>query len=195
MSSLPLAELGRLPEFARDTRFAALFGAPAAALPAELSPEPDPVSEAFEHGYREGAAKAAEDARLAEHQRDAARAAIELAFVQLDAGDAARLSERLRQTVLALCEAAVLPLALDPEGLALRVERAVAMLQRAQDERVVRLHPEDLALIGVRLPASLTVEPDPSVERGGLRIETADGGVEDGPSLWRRALSEAFRQC
>ena len=48
-----------------------------------------------------------------------------------------------------------------PRDLLLRVERAVAMLQRAQDERVVRLHPEDLALIGARLPASLTVEARP----------------------------------
>lgn len=195
MSSLPLAQLGRLREFSRDERYAALFGTAAAAMPAEFVPEPDPVTEAYERGYREGAANAAENARLAEQQRDAARGAIELAFAQLGADDTARLTERMRQTVLALCEAAVLPLALDADGLVLRVERAVGMLQRAQDERVVRLHPEDLALIGARLPASLTVETDPRVERGGLRIETADGGVEDGPSHWRRALAEAFRQC
>ena len=194
MSSLPLAQLGKRPEFSRDGRFAALFGAKPVPRPAEPVPEPDPVTEAYERGYTEGAAHAAEDARLAEQDRDAARGAIELAFARLNADDAAQLSERLRQTVLALCEAAVLPLALDTEGLALRVERAVGMLQRAQDERVVRLHPEDLVLIGTRLPASLTVEADASVERGGLRIETADGGVEDGPSHWRRILAEAF-QC
>jgi flagellar assembly protein FliH len=194
MSSLPLALLGKRPEFARDGRFAGLFGAPPAAEAAEPELERDPVAEAYARGYAEGAAHAAEDARLAEQTRDAARSAIELAFARLNTDDAAQLSERLRQTVLALCEAAVLPLALDTEGLAVRVERAVGMLQRAQDERVVRLHPEDLVLIGARLPAALTVEADPSVERGGLRIETADGGVEDGPSHWRRTLTEAF-QC
>lgn len=194
MSSLLLAQLGKRPEFSRDGRFAALFGAPAAAKTEEFVPEPDPVTEAYERGYHEGAAQAAEDARLAEQQRDDARAAIELAFTRLDANDAAKLSERLRQTVLALCEATVLPLAVDAEGLALRVERAVGMLQRAQDERVVRLHPEDIVLIGARLPASLTVEADGNIERGGLRIETTDGGIEDGPSHWRRALAEAFRQ-
>jgi len=191
MSSLPLAQLGQRPGFARDARFAGLFGAPAPAAPA--MPEPDPVAEAYERGYAEGAAHAAHDARLAEQEREAAREAIELAFARLNADDATQLSERLRQTVLALCESAVLPLALDTEGLRLRVERAVGMLQRSQDERVVRLHPEDLVLIGARLPASLTVEADASVERGGLRIETADGGIEDGPSHWRRALVEAFR--
>jgi flagellar assembly protein FliH len=195
MSSLPLTQLGRRPEFARDRRFAGLFGTVAATKSAELVVEADPLIEAYERGYHEGAANAAEDARLAEQERDAARAAIELAFAQLGADDVAQLSERLRQTVLALCEAAVLPLAVDSDGLVLRVQRAVGMLQRAQDERVVRLHPDDLALIGARLPGSLKVEPDPNVERGGLRIETTDGGVEDGPSLWRRALAEAFRQC
>ncbi len=187
--------LGKPAGFSRGGRFAALYGNPAAAKPAELAPEPDPVTEAYERGYHEGAAHAAEDARLAEQEREMARGAIELAFAQLDADDATRLAERLRETVLALCEAAVLPLALDPEGLRKRVERAVGMLQRAQDERVVRLNPEDLVLIGARLPASLTVEADASVERGGLRIETTDGGVEDGPTHWRRALAEAFGQC
>ena len=195
MSSLALALLGKRSEFSRDGRFAALYATPAAAQPAVLAPEPDPLTEAYERGYTEGAAHAAEDARLAEQDREAARGAIELAFAQLDADDATRLSERMRETVLALCEAAVLPLAVDPNGLKLRVERAVGMLQRAHDERVVRLNPEDLVLIGARLPASLTVEADAGVERGGLRIETVDGGIEDGPSHWRRALAEAFRQC
>ena len=194
MSSLPLVRLARSSEFSRDPRFARSIGKSGDG-PAERAPEPDLLSDAYERGFREGAAIAEEEARLAERERDEARAAIELAFAQLDADDATRLSERLRETVLALCESAVLPLALDIDGLVVRVERAVGMLQRAQDERLVRLHPKDLALLGSRLPATLKVEPDLSVERGGLRIETADGGVEDGPSHWRRALAEAFRQC
>lgn len=194
MSSLPLMRAGKPAGFARDARFATLLGG-AAEKPAEAAPKTDPVVEAYQRGYREGAAMAAEEARRAEAERDAARVEIELAFGRLDEDDAARLGDRLRQTVLALCEAAVLPLAVDPKGLAARVERAVSMLQRAQDERVVRLHPDDLALVANLLPATLKVEPDASVERGGLRIETADGGIEDGPGHWRRYLAEAFREC
>jgi flagellar assembly protein FliH len=194
MSSLPLAQLGRPRRFAPDARFVPALGRPCADESGP-SPGPDPVDEAYERGFAAGAAMAAQEAALTERDRDAARAAIELGFAKLDENDAARLRELLRQTVLALCEAAVLPLALDGDGLVRRVERAVAMLQRAQDERVVRLHPEDFVLVGTRLPASLKVEADPSVERGGLRIETADGGIEDGPSHWRRMLAEAFHEC
>jgi flagellar assembly protein FliH len=69
------------------------------------------------------------------------------------------------------------------------------MLQRSQDERRVLLNPEDLKLVEGRLAAGLIVEADANVERGGLRIETPDGGIEDGPVHWRRVLAEAFGEC
>jgi flagellar assembly protein FliH len=194
MSSLPLTRRGRPGGFEPDARFLTLVSAQPA-VPEPAAPQPDPLVDAYERGLRDGAALAADEARRSESEREAARQAIELAFGRLDEEDAVALRERLRQTVLALCEAAVVPLAIDPAGLAARVERAVGMLQRAQDERVVRLHPDDLALVRDRLPGALRIEPDAKVERGGLRIETSDGGVEDGPSHWRRYLAEAFREC
>ena len=42
---------------------------------------------------------------------------------------------------------------------------------------------------------SLDLRADASVERGGLRVETEDGGVEDGPEQWRRAIEEALGSC
>jgi flagellar assembly protein FliH len=193
MSSLPLEIMRARGEFARDPRFSPLLvNAPGKGA---AEPEPDPVAEAYARGFADGNAVARDEALHAERERDAARAAIELAFARFDEASAADLAERLRQTVHTLCEAAVLPLAIDVEGLAARIETAVAMLRRTQDERRVLLNPEDLALVEGRLPQGLTVEPDASVERGGLRIETEDGGIEDGPSQWRRILAEAFRAC
>ncbi len=191
---LPLERLRGSGGFSRDPRFSPLFVVASEAV-AAAEPEPDPVAEAYERGFAEGAAQAEARAREEERERDARRHAIELAFARFDAESAAALRERLRLTVLALCEDAILPLALDEDGLVARIGKATAMLQRAQDERRVLLHPDDLALVESRLPADLVAAPDPSVERGGLRIETEDGGIEDGPSQWRRILEEAFREC
>lgn len=193
MSSLPLSLMRNRGDFSRDPRFSSLLASNSAAAAAE--PETDPVAEAYQRGFAEGAAQAREAALRAERERDAERAAIELAFAQFDEHSETELRERLRQTVLALCEETILPVALDAQGLAARVAKATEMLRRAHDERRVLLNPEDLALVKDRLPQGLTVEAEPSVERGGLRIETPDGGVEDGPAQWRRILAEAFREC
>ena len=54
MSSLPLMRAGKPAGFARDARFATLLGG-AAEKPAEAAPKTDPVVEAYQRGYREGA--------------------------------------------------------------------------------------------------------------------------------------------
>ena len=125
----------------------------------------------------------------------AARGAIELAFARFDADSERHLRERILATVHALCEEAVLPLALDAEGLARRVDAAAAMLQRKHDQRIVHIHPDDLELVRSSVTGDLELVADASVERGGLRVETDDGGVEDGPQQWRRALAEIFDTC
>ncbi|WP_374408685.1 FliH/SctL family protein [Pelagerythrobacter sp.] len=190
---LPLERLRGGGGFARDPRFSAHCAQPAA----ERSEQPahDPVAEAYRRGLAEGRAEAEAQAARREAERDGQRAAIELAFARFDAGSAADLRERLRLTVLALCERTVMPLAIDAEGLAARIDLATAMLQRAQDERRVLLNPEDLALVEGRVPADVVLVADASIERGALRIETEDGGIEDGPAQWRRILEEAFREC
>lgn len=179
--------------FRRDARFAL------PAVRAEddfVTPEPaDPVALAWAEGYARGAddARAAAEAAIAAEAE--ARAALDLSFTRIDAEMAELLRERLQDTVMALCEATLVPFALDAEALARRVERAVAMLARADDERVIRLNPDDLALISPRLPKDWKITPDPALERGALRVETQSGGVEDGPAQWRRALAEAFHAC
>ena len=192
MSSLPLLSLGTPRGFSADRRFAA-FAASAGAEPA--APQPDPVDAAFARGHAQGYAEALALAEARAAQVEVARQQIDLAFARLDEQSAAELRERLRVTVLALCEEAVAPLAVNARGLAKRIERAVAMLQRKQDECVVRLHPRDLALVQKRLPEGFPLQADASLERGALRIETADGGIEDGLSQWRAILAEAFREC
>ena len=158
-------------------------------------PDEDPAVKAFAAGYAQGAADAEAAFSEAIAQQEAARSRIDLAFGRLDADLVRDLEARLRDTVLALCTPLLADFAADPAALARRVETAAAMLARAADERVIRLHPEDLALVGARLPEDWHFEPDPGLERGALRIEGAAGGVEDGPAGWTQALKEALGSC
>ena len=190
MSSLPLAALAAPGGFAPDPRFmAAVATAAAPAAP------PDPLGAAWDDGHVAGYAQAAAAAAAAEVLAAEARGRIELALLRLDRDLAEQLRQRLGSAVRALCEASLVPLALDPGMLAARVERATAMLSRADDERVLRLNPDDLDLVAGRLPEGLAVLADPALERGALRLETANGGVEDGPAHWARVIADAVAQC
>lgn len=190
MSSLPFEALAGTAGFQDDLRFARQ--PPPVPEPVEAE---DSVARAFEDGFAAGQAEV-EAASLARAESEAAaRGKIELALARLDAELTEALRQKLMIAVEALCEASLTPLALDKEALAARVERAAAMLARADDDKVLRLHPDDLRLVAANLPDGLTVLPDPALERGALRFETASGGVEDGPAHWRRAISEAPAQC
>jgi flagellar assembly protein FliH len=188
MSSLPFEALATRGGFTRDTRFSGPLH-PTLPVPA------DPLMQAFADGHAAGFAEAETAAAALAENETAARAMIEFSLARLDTELAEALRQRLLATVEMLCEATIAPLALDRKLLAERVARAAAMLARADDERLLRLHPDDLALIAVELPDGLPVLADAALERGALRVETSNGGVEDGPQQWRRAITEALSTC
>ncbi len=186
-----------LPAFRADPRFCAgsPVDAPPQPPPGPAQPPHDPLALAWADGHALGLAEGRAEAEARMRADALAAEGLTLSFARLDRALEEELRLRLRDTVAALCEAAILPLALDEEALARRVEAAVAMLARADDDRVLRLHPDDIALIAPRLSRDWQVVPDPALERGALRVETASGGVEDGPATWRRAIAEALHQC
>ncbi len=189
---LPFAALAATASgFVSDPR----FGAAAAAARTMETEVEDPLARAWSDGHAAGYAEAQAEAQARAEADDAARTRIEMKLARLDAEHAEELRQRLLATVEALCESAIAPLALDKDALLARVTRAAGMLARADDERVLRLHPDDLKLVAKRLPADLEVQPDPRLERGAIRVEAANGGVEDGPDNWRRAIAEALSQC
>ena len=189
MSSLPLDLLAVDRGFTPDLRFAGSFSATATSDPE------DSCKRAWDEGHAAGctATQHAADAAAAAHA--AARGRLELTLARLDTEQQELLRQRLFAAIEVLCAASLAPLQLDRDALAARVQRAAAMLARADDERVLRLNPGDIELIGDALPAGLEIRPDPALERGALRLETANGGVEDGPAHWRRAIAEALAQC
>lgn len=197
MSSL--AALSSLPQgtgFREDVR----YGGSGERRGHQPSPEPaepaqDPVEAAFAEGFAAGLEASAADAAARVAADDAARDKLGLSLARLDGDLAEDLRQRFVDTVIALCEATLVPFALDETALAARVSRAVTMLSRADDERVIRLNPEDLKLVAGKLDQQWNVQPDPALPRGELRVESANGGVEDGPAQWRQALAEAFEAC
>ncbi|WCT76907.1 FliH/SctL family protein [Novosphingobium humi] len=181
-------------------RFAA-DPAPAAAPPPVVVPEfpaaPDPVEEARADAYAQGWADAQEAAELAAASAEETRGRMEMVVRRLDGELAEQFRQRLMETVIALCESCLAPLALDKDALMRRIERAAAMFNRADDDRLIRMHPEDLAAIRPRLPNEWHVQADPTMARGAIRVESRSGGseaggAEDGPEQWRRAIAEAL---
>lgn len=189
MSRIAYSALGKPGGFTPSARYARAVAEKVPSVPV------DAVADAYRSGFEDGqiAAKADAEAQLARERAE--RATVELAFARFDMESAQALRECLRMTVHALCDDAVLPLALDCDALASRIELAAAMLQRKHDQRVIHIHPEDLALVRDSVPPELELRADATLERGSLRVETDDGGVEDGPQQWRRAIAEAFDSC
>jgi flagellar assembly protein FliH len=168
---------------------------PEPVAPVRLEPEVDPVSDAFMKGYAQGLEVAREEAMAAAAAQSSAASKLALSLARLDDALEEQLRQRLRDTVVALCEAAIAPLAVDEDMLLRRVATAAAMLARADDDRVIRVHPQDLELLASRFQADWDVQADATLERGAIRVEGANGGVEDGPGTWRRAIAEALHQC
>jgi flagellar assembly protein FliH len=193
--AVPLESLGGPTGFRKDARYA-LAAEPSRAPPPEpATPPDDPIAQAFTEGFAAGCAAAQAEAEEQARIEAEAREGLSLSFAKLDHDLEDELRLRLRDTVAALCEAAIAPLALDAEALMRRIEKAVSMLARADDERIVRLHPDDIGLISPRLGMDWQIVPDSALERGSLRVESTNGGIEDGPAIWRRAIAEALHQC
>lgn len=119
---------------------------------------------------------------------------LEVGLGSLDADLRAQLKERLKATVLELCESFLAPAAADVDALEMRIEKVIEMVS-GKAIRILKLHPLDMEFIAKRLPSDIAVQADGSMERGSLRVETSEGGLEDGPHVWRRAVADALSSC
>ena len=169
--------------------FRSLYTAPAGQLTAamrgavvEVEPEIDLVEEArmeaFTLGFDEGCRVTAE-ANAADAD---ARARLAEALDLLAPAPSGMLSTMLSATVVRLVEQIVGEVEIDLERLIDRCDTVAAFIESNQDKSALHLHPDDVALlegetIGVPMVA------DKSMQRGCVRLETADGWVEDGPDV------------
>lgn len=183
---VPIAALSQSAGFRPSARFGGVDS------PDRPKQQADPAAEALAQAHAQGFAEGRALAEAEARTMLEAQGQLSLAFERLDQTMEEELRLALREVVAALCERALAPLAIEEEALLARIDKAVAMLSRSYDERTIRLNPDDLSLVSERLRADWTVLPDPSLPRGTLRIESTEGGIEDGPETWRRAIAEAL---
>nr|WP_196221811.1 FliH/SctL family protein [Sphingobium sp. CAP-1] len=134
--------------------------------------------EAFTLGFDEGCRVTAEANAV---QADAGARLAE-ALELLAPAPSGMLSTMLSATVVRLVEQIVGEVEIDMERLVQRCDTVAAFIESNQDRSALHLHPDDADLlkdeaIGVPLVA------DPTMQRGCVRLETADGWVEDGPDV------------
>lgn len=179
--------------FRPDGRFSG--DALVAPQPDNLRAEEDAAHEAqrsLREAFDAGLAQGHSDAREQVAAERAAHNKLRLSIARLDEASRRELADKLAQTVTALCEATLGPLALDRDALQRRCLIAAGTLGETQDVLELHLHPEDIFSLDPAFAAGWTIVPAPHFERGTIRIEGAEAGVTDGPQEWRAALEAAF---
>lgn len=152
----------------------------------------DPIAAAHAAGFAEGSTAALAEAEAA-RKREAAL--LEQVSAALAAGahfDRERMAGHLRQTVLHLVAKMVGEIGVVPDILTQRIAAATDLLADKAESALLRLHPDDVALVEGRLPASIFPVGDPHLARGAFVIESASTIVEDGPDLWLEQLAQAI---
>ena len=162
------------------------------AAAAEATPFVDPIQAAHAAGYAEGLAAAAA-ARAEAGDRDASLLTdLAAALASGDRLDRERVAHQLRQTVLFLVAQLVGDTGVSPERLTGRIEAAAELLSDAAESALLRLNPEDVALVEGKLPKTIFAAGDASVPRGSFVLESASTVVEDGPELWLEQLAQVI---
>jgi len=148
----------------------------------EMEPEADPLEEArleaFTMGFDEGCRVTAQTHADASEAHERLTQALEM----LSPAPSGMLSTMLSATVVRLVEQIVGEVEIDIERLVQRCDTVAAFIEDNQGKSALHLHPDDIALLeGVSIGVSLV--PDKALHRGCVRLETADGWVEDGPDV------------
>ena len=151
----------------------------------------DPLAVAHAAGYAEGLAAAA----AAQHERTRDETLVEDLSAQL-AGlgrfDREAVARRLRDTVLALTARLVGEVGVSSDLLGERIGAATELMADAAESAMLRLHPDDVALLDGRLSANVFAIGDASLARGSFVLESASTIVEDGPAMWLDQLAAAL---
>ena len=134
--------------------------------------------EAFAQGFDEGC-RVIGDAAAADAE---ARARLAEALELLTPAPSGMLSTMLSATVVRLVEQIVGEVEIDIERLVQRCDTVAAFVEANDEKGALHLHPDDVAMLDGEV-IGLKLIGDPAMHRGCVRLETADGWVEDGPDV------------
>ena len=135
-------------------------------------------AEAFAMGFDEGCRIATEASGAEAEARERLTQALEL----LAPAPSGMLSTMLSATVVRLVEQIVGEVEIDIERLVERCDSVAAFIEGHDDRGALHMHPDDVSLLeGEVLGVKLVADQD--MHRGCVRLETADGWVEDGPDV------------
>lgn len=155
---------------------------PSAMRPDGSTAKADPIEQArsdgFAQGFDEGMRVASETYAVDEDITMRLAQALEQVAPAING----TLSSLLSAAVMRLVEQVVGEAAVDAAQLAKRVEAVCAFIEEGQSRNSLHLHPQDIELLqGHEFGFPLT--PDPDLGRGAVRLDTADGWIEDGPDV------------
>lgn len=160
---------------------------------AEAEPGPgapaEAVADEFTRGWDEG--RRAAELEFTDDRAAIARLAESLEVLRPEPTNA--LALLLAETVERLVRQVIGSVEIDSALLLARAEAAAALIGEDTAPARLRVHPDDLPLfIGARVPVEIMA--DPTIERGGLKLETGQGWIEDGPSVRLDRLRAALER-
>jgi flagellar assembly protein FliH len=164
---------------------------PLAAAMAE-APAVDPLADAYQAGFDAGLAAAQAEGQAAAARDLALIENIAAALQSDERVDRERIARQLRQTVLHLVSGLIGQTGIAADLLAGRVEAAAELLTDQAESAILRVHPDDVALLDGRLPETIFPVGDATLARGSFVLEAASTIVEDGPDLWLEQLTGAL---
>lgn len=152
----------------------------------------DAIAQARAQAFAEGMAHA-RDLAVENGDRDAALlASLATALQSPDRINRDTVARQLRETVLFLVTKMIGEIGVPADLLAARVEAAATLLADHAESAVLRVHPDDVALLHDKLPPMIFPVGDANVSRGSFVLEAASTIVEEGPELWLEQLATAI---
>jgi flagellar assembly protein FliH len=155
----------------------------------------DPIAAARAQGYADGLHAAHEEIAADSARNEALLTELAAALNSAGQIDRDAMALQLRKTVMLLVTKLVGETGISGDLLATRIKAAVDMLADAAESALLRVHPDDVALLEGKLPTAIFPVGDALVTRGTFVLESASTIVEDGPDLWLDQLAEAIERA